>query len=93
MLNFIIGYLVIINIASMIFLYVDMKIKLNLAPKTINIIYLILGSVGGCIGILVTSQMFGFKNDEKIIKKWIPLIVFIEIVVIGFIIAKANEII
>ena len=93
MLSFIVGYLIVINIISMIFMYIDTKqIILKLSKKTINFIYIILAIIGGSVGILVTSQLFSYKNDEKIIKRGIPLIIFIEIVAILFIYIKINDI-
>lgn len=93
MLSFIVGYLIVINIISMIFMYIDTKqIFLKLSKKTINFIYIILAIIGGSVGILVTSQLFSYKNDEKIIKRGIPLIIFIEIVAILFIYIKINDI-
>lgn len=94
MLNFIIGYLVIVNIISMIFMYIDMKTDLiKFEIRSINFVYAILAVIGGSIGILVTSQMYGYKRDERIIKRIIPFIVFIEVAVIGYFILKTNELI
>lgn len=94
MLNFVIGYLVVVNIISMIFMYIDIKTDLiKLETKSINFIYGILSAIGGSVGILVTSQMYGYKRDEKIIKRIIPFIVFIEVVVIGYFILKTNKLI
>ena len=94
MINFIIGYLIIVNIISMIFMYIDMKTDLiKFETKSINFIYCMLAIVGGSIGILITSQMFGYKRDEKIIKRIIPFIIFIEVAVIVYFILKTNELI
>lgn len=93
MLSFVVGYLIVINIISMIFMYIDTKgIFSKLSKQTINFIYIILAIIGGSVGILVTSQLFSYKNDEKIIKRGIPLIIFIEVVVILFIYIKVNKI-
>lgn len=93
MLSFVVGYLIVINIISMIFMYIDTKgIFSKLSKQTINFIYIILAIIGGSVGILVTSQLFSYKNDEKIIKRGIPLIIFIEVVVILFIYIKVNNI-
>ena len=92
MLNFIIGYLVIVNCISMIFMYIDMKTDLiKLENGMINFIYIILSVIVGSIGILVTSQMFGYKREDKIIKRLIPFIVFVEVVIIGIIMIKKYE--
>lgn len=92
MLNFIIGYLVIVNCISMIFMYIDMKTDLiKLEKRIINFIYALLAIIGGSIGILVTSQMFGYKKEDRIIKRFIPFIVFLEVIIIGIIIIKKYE--
>ena len=93
MLSLIVGYLIVINIISMIFMYIDTKGMISkLSKKIINFIYIILAIIGGSVGILVTSQLFSYKNDEKMIKRGIPLIIFIEAVVILFIYIKINDI-
>lgn len=91
MLNFIVGYFILINIISMIFMYADMKNVINLEDNVKKCIYVILGTIGGSIGILVTSQMFGYKRDEKIIKKIIPSIVFVEVLIIGYFFIRKYE--
>ena len=91
--NIIIGYLIIINIVTMILMYCDMKKCIKIKSNNMNMIYLILSIIGGFVGVLVTSQMFGFKRDEKIIKKWIPIIVFLEVAIGLTIFAKIQGII
>ena len=73
----------------MFFMYIDAKTKLiKLKDGTKNFIYIILTILGGCIGVLITSQLLEYKQDEKLIKKIIPNIVFIEVIIIGYIIYK-----
>ena len=89
MYNMIFGYLIVINIISMIFMYIEAKTKLiKLKDGTINLIYIILTILGGCVGVLVTSQLLEYKQDEKLIKKIVPAIVFVEVVIFGYIIYK-----
>ena len=60
MLNFIIGYLVIINCISMIFMYMDMKTDLiKLEKGTINFIYALLAIIGGSVGIGQDILLYG----------------------------------
>ena len=70
-----------------------MKKFIKIKSNNMNMIYLILSIIGGFVGVLVTSQMFGFKRDEKIIKKWIPIIVFLEVAIGLTIFAKIQGII
>ena len=53
--NIIVGYLIGINILSMLFMYIEMRTDLiKLKPKIINLIYTIIAIIGGRVGILVT---------------------------------------
>lgn len=88
MINIVMGYVIFINIVSMIFMYVDMKNFIKISEKNKNFIYIIMSILGGSIGILITSQMLGYKYDEKIIKRGIPFILFIEIIIIGYLVYK-----
>lgn len=91
MINFIMGYIIIINITSMLFMYIEMKTDLiKLKEKWINLIYVILSIIGGSIGILITSRLLDYRKDEKLIKKGIPFIIFIEVVIIVYIIYSQN---
>lgn len=90
MLNFIIGYLIVINIVPMILIYVDYTFNIKIKEDVLMFIYFLVGLIGGSIGIIITSQMFNYRRDSKIIKKWIPLILFVQIVIALVIICKVN---
>ncbi len=91
MLNFIIGYLIVINIIPMILIYVDYTFKIKIKEDVLDFIYLLIGIFGGGIGIIITSRMFEYKRDNKIIKVWMPFILFIQIVIAFIVIIKVND--
>ena len=91
MINFIIGYLIVINIVPMILIYVDYTFKIKIKEDVLMFIYFIIGLIGGGIGIIITSQMFNYRRDAKIIKRWIPLILFVQVVTAFILVCKINE--
>lgn len=90
MLNFIMGYLIVINIVPMILIYVDYTFKIKIKEDVLMFIYFIIGLIGGGIGVIITSQMFNYRRDAKIIKRWIPLILFVQVVIALIIVCKIN---
>lgn len=91
MLNFIIGYLIVINILPMILIYIDYTFNLKIKEDVLDFIYVIIALFGGSIGIIITSKMFMYKRDNKTIKRIVPLILFIEIVIGLIIFSKVNN--
>ena len=91
MINFIIGYLIVINILPMILIYIDYTFNLKIKEDILDFIYIIIALFGGSIGIIITSKMFMYKRDDKTIKRIVPLILFIEIVIGLIIFSKVNN--
>ncbi len=91
MLNFIIGYLIVINILPMILIYIDYTFNLKIKEDVLDFIYLIIALLGGSIGIIITSKMFMYKRDNKTIKRIVPIILFIEIIIAFVIFSKVNN--
>jgi len=91
MINFIIGYLIVINILPMILIYIDYTFNLKIKEDVLDFIYIIIALFGGSIGIIITSKMFMYKRDDKTIKRIVPLILFIEIVIVLIIFSKVNN--
>ncbi len=91
-INFIIGYFIGINLVSYIFIWLKIRtniIKIN--DGTIDFIYVLLSILGGFIGILIPSEMFNYRRDDKLFKRIIPFVIVIEIAIIGYIIYKVNK--
>lgn len=87
LINFIVSYVVIINMITIGFVYVDAKtdfIKIN--EKAKDAILFILSLLGGFIGTILGSEMLGYKRDDKIITKWIKRCVILEVIIICIII-------
>lgn len=74
----------------MILIYVDYTFEIKIKEDVLMFIYFLIGLIGGGIGIILTSQMFNYMRDSKIIKRWIPLILFVQVVIALVIICKVN---
>ena len=82
MVSFIIGYLIIINILSYICVWILSETDyIKLSDGILNTIFIIQTLIGGFVGLLVASKMLSYKTNERIFKKIIPLIIFIEAVI------------
>ena len=82
MASFIIGYLIIINILSYIWIWILSETDyIKLSDGILNTIFIIQTLIGGFVGLLVASKMLSYKINERIFKKIIPLIIFIEAVI------------
>ena len=91
MVNFIVGYFICINIISYIFIWLNIRTEfIKISPKWIDTIYLIFSILGGFVGIMVASEMFNYRKKEKLFKRWIPLVIFIEACIILYIIYKVR---
>ena len=75
----------------MILIYIDYTFNLKIKEDVLMFIYFLIGLIGGGIGIIITSQMFNYRRDSKIIKKWIPLILFVQAVTAFILVCKINE--
>lgn len=92
MTNVIISYLIAVNIIAMIFMYICAKTTLiKFTDSTINFILIIISLLGGSVGVLVTSQLVNYKKEEKMLKRVISLIIFIEVVVALFIMYQSYK--
>lgn len=89
MVNFIVGYVICINIISYIFIWLNIRTEfIKISPKWIDTIYLLFSILGGFVGIMVASEMFNYRKKEKLFKRWIPLVIFIEVCIILYVIYK-----
>ena len=84
---FLVGYFFTINIISIAYLWLNVRTNLiKLKEKDKDIISVILSIIGGFVGIVVGSEMLQYKQDKKLYRKWIPLIIFVEFMIIVFIV-------
>ena len=89
MINFIIGYMICINLISYLFLWMNVRTNfIKMDKKWVDTIYLALSILGGFVGVIVASEMFNYGKNEKIFKRWIPLVIFIEVCIILYVIYK-----
>ena len=87
LISFLVGYFFVINIVSIAYIWLNAKtnvIKLN--EKSKDLISVIISVIGGFIGILLGCAMLQYKQDKKLYKRWIPLIIFVEFMIIVFIV-------
>ena len=87
LISFLVGYFFVINIVSIAYIWLNAKtnvIKLN--EKSKDLISVIISVIGGFIGILLGCEMLQYKQDKKLYKIWIPLIIFVEFMIIVFIV-------
>lgn len=92
MVNFIIGYFIVINVISYIFIWINIRTKLLKSnSKWVDMVYLVLSILGGFVGIMLGSEMFNYRRDEKIFRRYIPLVIFMEICIVLYIIYKINR--
>ena len=91
MANFIIGYVICINIISYMFIWLNIRTEyIKISKNWVDTIYLVFSILGGFVGIMVATEMFNYRKKEKIFKRWIPLVIFIEISIILYIIYKVR---
>ena len=89
MINFIIGYVICINLISYLFLWINARTSLiKMDKKWLDTLYLAFSILGGFVGIIVASEMFNYGRDEKIFRRWIPLVIFIEVCIIMYVVYK-----
>ena len=92
MINFIVGYVICINIISYIFIWLNIRTEyIKIDKKWVDTIYLVFSILGGFIGIMVASEMFNYRKKETLFKKWIPLVIFIEACIVLYIIYKIRS--
>lgn len=86
-INFIVGYLIVTNLIGIALIWTKIKTKaLNKVPDSVlTIIHIIISMIGGFIGTLVGAEMMNYRTDTKIFKRWIPLILTIEFIIIIYI--------
>ena len=87
LISFLVGYFFAINIVSIAYIWLNAKTNLiKLKEKSKDLISVIISVIGGFIGILLGCEMLQYKQDKKFYKIWIPLIIFVEFMIIVFIV-------
>lgn len=87
LISFLVGYFFVINIVSIAYIWLNAKTNLiKLKEKSKDLISVIISVIGGFIGILLGCEMLQYKQDKKLYKRWIPLIIFVEFMIIVFIV-------
>lgn len=80
------GFFVVVNILGISLEWIRIRTDIiKLSDKTMNLIYVIISLCGGFVGVLLGAEMMGLKQENKVLKKLIPILVFVEICVIVWI--------
>lgn len=80
------GFFVVVNILGISLEWIRIRTDIiKLSDKAMNLIYVIISLCGGFVGVLLGAEMMGLKQENKVLKKLIPILVFIEICVIVWI--------
>lgn len=84
LVNFVIGYLVFMNIIGfgLIVLITRQEASKKLNIKKVNTFLITITLLGGFIGIMVAGEMTGYKDENMVVKKVIPLIVFVAVAIV-----------
>lgn len=83
LINILVEYFIAINLISLVLVYLKGKTNIiNIKNQIFNIICIILSIIGGPLGVLLGVEMANYERDNKVFRKWIPFIIFIEIAVI-----------
>lgn len=87
LISFLVGYVIVINMIGFILIYLKVRTDyIKLSDKKMNILLLVLSLIGGFIGVLTGAEMLQYERNNKLFKRWIPLIIFLEIIGIVMII-------
>ena len=87
LISLLVGYAIIINMIGFIMIYLKVRTDyIKLSERKMNTVLMILSLIGGFIGVLTGAEMLQYERDNKLFKRWIPLIIFLEIVGIVLII-------
>ena len=78
-MNFIVGYLIVVNMVSFMVLYYMSRNEVKTNMRKVNIYFIILSLLGGSIGLIIGRDMFSIMLDNKSLKNWPKIILFLEI--------------
>lgn len=86
-ISLIVGYILAINMISIILMWIKAKTEYIKIPDNImNTIFVILSLAGGFIGVLRGTEMLGYQTDNKLFKRYIPVMIFFEVCIVLWII-------
>lgn len=88
-ISFAVGYIIIINLIPMVLMWFSVKTDIIKVPdKAMSALYILISLAGGFIGVLRGAEMFAYKQDSKLFKRTIPILIFLEVFVVLFIISQ-----
>lgn len=85
-LKVIMGIIIFINIVGISVEWISLNTKLiKWDNSKLNLFYVIISMLGGFVGVLLGAEMFGLKENNKVLKRLIPTIVVIELIILLFV--------
>lgn len=85
-LKVIMGIIIFINIVGISVEWISLNTKLiKWDNAKLNLFYVIISMLGGFVGVLLGAEMFGLKENNKVLKRLIPTIVVIELIILLFV--------
>ena len=80
------GIIIFINIVGISVEWISLNTKLiKWDNAKLNLFYVIISMLGGFVGVLLGAEMFGLKENNKVLKRLIPTIVGIELIILLFV--------
>ena len=84
-LKVVMGIIIFINIVGISVEWISLNTKLiKWDNAKLNLFYVIISMFGGFVGVLL-AEMFGLKENNKVLKRLIPTIVVIELIILLFV--------
>lgn len=85
-LKVVMGIIIFINIVGISVEWISLNTKLiKWDNAKLNLFYVIISMLGGFVGVLLGAEMFGLKENNKVLKRLIPTIVVIELIILLFV--------
>lgn len=85
-LKVVMGIIIFINIVGISVEWISLNTKLiKWDNAKLNLFYVIISMFGGFVGVLLGAEMFGLKENNKVLKRLIPTIVVIELIILLFV--------
>ena len=85
-LKVVMGIIIFINIVGISVEWISLNTKLiKWDNAKLNLFYVIISMLGGFVGVLLGAEMFGLKENNKVLKRLIPTIVVVELIILLFV--------
>lgn len=84
--SIVVGYAISVNLIALIIIYLRVHTNLiKISKRSVNLILTIIALLGGFVGTLVGAEILNYEQENKLFKRGIPCLIFIEACVIIYI--------